>query len=382
MQPSLTLPTRVSETEQLTIGSSFNTISGLKNINLNIGMQHNLGNYNANFNSFADKSYNPNIKFPMVSTHGTFTFSAGAEIFGTYTSGKLSAYYSQQHLKTRHISVPAYGYMYTDAADNSPKALLDYKRENEGRFMAEQPNLPIPNYTYDVFNVSGSGISGSFRAHRGDVGVLYDHRTKSLGGDKAVAAVGGFDISAELGAGNLVKVGVDLKTNNSENTSGLWSNSNQILDMISPVSQASRKDYEPFYFRMSGEKQVQNNHDYYKNIMGRDAASVALSSISKGTAYNILETKGVDSKEIKNPVYKKNREKRIQTVSYLTAKDAQRLAISRNINNYPLNKTPLDLSNVSTLKRLNNRGRSIILVKFPLISKGNVTFMVFLPITI
>jgi len=371
MRPSLSFPARAMGMEQISISSTFNSLSGLKAINLNVGMKNNVARFQGNFNSFADRSYKPKIEFPMVSTHGTFSFAAGGEIFGTFASGSLTGYYSQSQLKKNHKEVPAYGYFYTESANNKRDALLDFKRENDGVYTSNKPNLPIPNYTYDVFNISGTGLSGSFRAHRGDIGVVYDHRVKSLGGDKALKAVGGFDISAEIGGGNMVKVGIDLKTNNSVNTSGIWKNNNKILSKVSPVEKGDANEkYEPFYFRMSGEKQVRNNQKaYYDEIMGRKKAAVKLSSNNKGKALNMLHS-SEGSNAPGNSIYKKDREKRVQNISYLTAKLADRMAISRKIRDYPVNSTPLDGSGVNTIDRLKGDRKKHHLSQITVSDKG------------
>ena len=372
LSPSLSLPQSLMRIGNVTLSSSFNSMSGIKSVNLNVGMKNDLGTYGINFNSFADRSYKPKIKFPMTSTHGTFKFSVGGEIFGIYGSGSLKGYYSQQHLKTRHKDVPAYGYMYTDAANNNPGALLDFKREKEGPFTSQKPNLPIPNYTHDVFNISGSGLSGSFRAHRGDVGLVYDHRVKSLGGDKAVPAVGGFNLTGEVGAGNLIKVGVGLKTNNSENTSGIWESSNDMVDRISALSsgEVSEKKYEPFYFKMSGEKHARNNKRYYSKLLGRNPAKVRLANQPQAKAYRTLHDGVDDSEELKQEVYKKNRARRSRSISYLTAQKAKRVALNRNIKDYPVNSTPLDPSGADSISRLSDKRKHHHLSQITVGKKG------------
>ena len=354
MSPSLSYSQQMFGLESVSMNSTFNSLSGLKSINVLASMKNNEKSYGAKFNSFADKSYTPKIEMPMVSTHGTFSFSAGVEVFGTFGSGSITGYYSQQHLETKQKSVPAFGYLYSDMANNRKDALLDFKREKEGKFTSNKTSLPIPNYTYDVFNVSGSGLSGAFRAHRGDIGVVYDRFVRSLGGDKAVPAVGGFSLSGEIGAGNLVKVGVDLKTNNSENTSGIWQHSNEILEKVSSQGKESANaEYEPFYFRMSGERQVRNNEAFYNKTLNEEAVKVKLANEPKAKAYNSIENaRENDAETLENRIYKENREKRTQTISYLTADQATRMAVDRKIRSYNLNSSPINASSFEKINRV------------------------------
>jgi len=354
LSPSLTYSQNMLGLESVSLNSTFNSLSGLKSINMVASAKNSEETYGAKFNSFADKSYTPQIQMPMISTHGTFAFSGGGEVFGTFASASITGYYSKQHLKTKQKSVPAFGYLYSDKAKNRKDALLDFKREKDGKFTSNKPSLPVPNYTYDVFNVSGAGLSGSFRAHRGDIGVVYDGFVKSVGGGKAVPAVGGFSLSGEVGAGNLVKVGIDLKSNSSENTSGIWQHSNEILNKISAQGKESANAaYEPFHFRMSGEKQVRNNQSFYNKILKEKAVKVKLANQPKAKAYKTIENaREDDSETLENKIYKENREKRTQTISYLTADQATRMAVDHKIRDYSLNSSPLNSSSFEKINRV------------------------------
>lgn len=356
ISPSVTYSEEMFGLESVSLNSTFNSLSGLKSINMLVSAKNSEESYGAKFNSFADKSYTPKIEMPMVSTHGSFSFAGGGEVFGTFASASIRGYYSQQHLKTNKKSVPAFGYFYSDKSNNRKDALLDFKREKDGKYYPGKPGLPIPNYTYDVFNVSGAGLSGAFRAHRGDIGVVYDRFVKSVGGSKAVPAVGGFSLSGEVGAGNLVKVGIDVKSNSSENTSGIWQHSNQILNKVSAQSKESANaEYEPFYLRMSGEKQVRNNETFYNKTLNEKAVKVKLADEPKAKAYNSIENARLDDAEtLENKIYKENREKRTQTISYLTADQATRMAIDRKIRDFSLNSSPLEASSFEKINRVDD----------------------------
>lgn len=352
LSPSISASIEKINLENLTINSNINSLSGIQDINLNIGKQNASGNYDISFNGFADKSYKPKIDMPMVSTHGTFSFKAGGEIYGTFASGSLTGYYSQNKLETKHKKVPAYGYLYADEAQNKPEALHDFKREKDGDYSPGQPNLPIPNQTFDQFNISGAGISGSFRAHRGDAGIVYDNFVKSLGGDKAVPAVGGFSVEGEIGAGNLVKVGLDLKTNNSENTSGIWKDSNPLPDVINTAnSDELPEGYEPFYFKMANENAISNNQDFYNEILDENPASVKLASQPVGKAFSTIHGEDA-SNQLSGKLYKSERQIRNQTITTLPASVASRVAIDRKINHYPLNSNPLNKNQIEEIQRL------------------------------
>lgn len=355
LQPSLSYSQSEKGLENASISSTVNSLSGLQSINLNVSKKNSSNDYNASFNSFTDQSYKPTIKLPKISTHGTFSLGTGGEIFGVFAGGSLTGYYTQQQLADNSKKLSAYGYMYTEEAQLKPDALLDFKREKDDAYTASKTNLPVPNYTYDVFNISGHGISGAFRAHRGDVGVVYDHKVTNLGGSKAVPAVGGFGLSAEIGGGNLVKIGVDLETSNSENKAGIWKNNSPLVNNLSalPKGEMNDEDYESFYFKMNDEMQVRNNKQFYNTMLQESPAAVKLAREPVGKAYNVLH--GDDgSKSVDDKLFKKSREIRNSGIAFLTADKASRVALNSKIKNYPLNSTPMDVSTVSDIDRLQN----------------------------
>ncbi len=337
----------------ISIGASFNSLSGLKSININGGKKSHSYDFQGSFDSFTDDTFKPEIQFPMHSVHGAFSFAAGGEIFGTYGSGSLTGYYSVNKLKTNTKKVDGYGYAYTHYAKEDIHALLDFKREKDGQFEARQPNLPVPNYTYDIFQMSGSGIGGSFRIHRGDVGMVYDSKTVSKGGDQAVPAVGGLNLSGEIGAGNLTHIGIDIKSNGSQNSSGLWAYENEIKQHVLPVKpeNAASRDYEPFYFKLSGEKSVVNNASFYNSILNRGPASIVLSDATTGKALSVLQNNG-NSNTLSGLLHKTKREKRLQVISYLTAVEAKRMALNRKLLSYPQNTSPLGNPQITKIDRL------------------------------
>ena len=89
---------------------------------------------------------------------------------------------SKQEIKTEdtHQSLPAFGYLYYTKSNNQPNALLDMNREKETEFnYSTTPMLAIPQYTYDIYSISGEGTGGMFRPYRGEIGYVRDHAMKT-----------------------------------------------------------------------------------------------------------------------------------------------------------------------------------------------------------
>src|SRR5690554_8227693 len=81
-------------------------------------------------------------------------------------------------------------------------SMLDFNRENDGNFTKNSPALPIPHLMYDIFSVSGHGISGSYRMDRQDIGYVFDPHITSQSNS--------FSAGGEVGMGATFKAGIDV----------------------------------------------------------------------------------------------------------------------------------------------------------------------------
>lgn len=290
--------------------------------------------------SFAYPSYTPTITLPYSSTNVTVTLKAGFETKVVHPNFFISGYVSKQKIEKadQRRSMKPYGYLnYQDAAGNA-SALLDFNREKDipYREKPEETHIAIPSYTYDLFSMSGEGTGGMFRAYRGDIGYVYDHymRTK----DKSDR------YSADVGFGDLVHAGVDLNFTRAFTQTGPWQESNPLASLIN--FKKSDAAFEAAYFRNPGEKTV-NSDEFYDAIGGDDLVSAdiyqaGISSALTNSSRRLNRYKNgrLVSKIALSPstTYKKERDKRTQVISYLTAKEASEAGLSKYIENYAVNK--------------------------------------------
>lgn len=199
--------------------------------------------------SFAGSTYVPMVEFPKINTGISFSAKAGLTFFGLDGSGNIGGYYSRQDLLTKQEEIPAYGYLYSQDGQHLDQVIHDFNREKDASYTKGTPNLPVTNYTYDIYTAVGQGVGGMFRPFRNDIGHVYDSKVVSGGVDGS--------LGIELGTGNLAKGGIDIDVNISTQISQKWEGpSNDALSDFK-FTHATRGDvYEPVYFKQVGEMAV------------------------------------------------------------------------------------------------------------------------------
>jgi hypothetical protein len=331
-----------------TLGLNYNSRAGLQDLQLNattkLGQLLNKNQINGSGSlfsstlSFNSPTFTPPITMPTTFYGFTFTAKTGSEFFGLHGNGSLSGNYNQNYIapNDRVQKMPAYGYLNYSKSLVDQKALLDFNREKDIPYRKTTPNIAIPFQTYDVFSVSGEGIGGTFRAYRGDVGVLADHqmRTKSLSGNVGV------DIG---GAPNLVIGGVDVRVTYANTENRKWTANNVINNNLS--FRSSDTTYESVYFRNPGE-QTSNSAEYYSSIGEDDVVRVKLgndnytpNATNTLTRFNKFNETG--EVVVNQPITKTKRDRRSQVMTYLSATEASLVGFEKEIRSYPLNRFPL-----------------------------------------
>jgi len=350
----------------LSIGSSYNTREGMKSIQFSGGLTKmrkdnsqlrtnpdvkfgkngglSISSVTAPLSSsisFAYPTFNPSMSIPYTNSMTTITLKAGTEASVLHHSVFISGYITKQSIEAedRRLSLPAYGYLNYQNAENNPLALLDFNRERDilYREKPELPNIGVPSYTYDIFTISGEGVGGSFRGYRSDIGFVYDHKIKTR--DKSN------NYGLDVGFGSIAHVGVDVTYTRSSSEAGPWMAANPLAQVIGFTKSGNL--YESAYFRNPGEMAV-NTSGFYNALGGDDVVIPKL--LQSGKSADIRTTnqltryvagEQVGDIPIGNDVIKKDRDKRTQVITYLTAHDADLVAQSPYIENHVLNKYKL-----------------------------------------
>lgn len=209
--------------------------------------------------AFAREVFTPRIETPMNGFSLSGRLQAGFEIQGSTVSGDAKIYYSWQGLVEKQLARPAFGYLYAEHANGNKDAILDFNREHEKNFEIENPQLPVTSFSYDVYSVSGQGISGMFRPFRTDFGTVSSNEINTLTGS------GG--LGGDVAAGTLAKVGVDLGLQATGGYSGRWKGENGYRE-ICGFKKADPGEAETFYFKNVAEKNVLRNPEVFESLNG------------------------------------------------------------------------------------------------------------------
>jgi hypothetical protein len=288
------------------------TVKNEKNepVEENIGASTNVGLVGTSFD-FGQPTYSPQSEMNFRNFGITGTFSPGLEGSGFFGSLSFTGYRSKQSLAEKVRKNKAYGYLNSHKT-NSPDALLDFNRENDGGFNESTPALSMTSFTYDVFSVAGQGVGGSYRPFRGDIGTTYDPRQKSEPNDN-------ISLELELGAGAIAKVGGTIGFARATSNGGRWSQQNSAANQLKFRSTGDDVSYEPVYFKEANEKNIDPNASVFNAIGGSNAVRVKLKANSKFnvSAQARLEGDG-NTYNLNNNVQKQIRDNRNQLFSYLT----------------------------------------------------------------
>lgn len=320
----------------ITVGTSYNSRSGLKGISMtkDLGENEFHSSSTQSLCTFSNPTYIPTITMPILNNSITADVTAGLAIFGIHPNITITGWWNQQTLATHTVSLPAFGYMYADQAKNrdgtdNPYALHDFNREKDVPFQQNIANLPITSFTYDLFTANGQGVSGQFRPFRGDVGVLYDHQNYN---QTTSASLG-----LEAGFTEVCHFGVNLNVTNSNTVTGKWTGDNDFATTVDFKSlQPGNLNYEPYYFKQIGEKSI-NDTGYYSKIHDVSPMYVPLNESGSDVTAQRMYAIQTGNKYIGSNPVKTQRERRNQSFSLLNAQEASYFGLDKNILSYPLN---------------------------------------------
>ncbi|HCR53686.1 MAG TPA: hypothetical protein DIW27_04660, partial [Cytophagales bacterium] len=260
VSPSISL---AGEMGQFGLNAPYNSKDGLTSISLthgfnvkhdkrtdeNSGEPLDISNGNSSASiSLAGSSYTPQVSMPMNTISISAQLKFGGAWFGVFGSPYLTGYHTKQYLTTdkKRVTNKAYGYLNYQHAQTpyEPTAMLDFNREKDGMVSKETPNLGIPSLTYDIYSVTGQGISMMYRPMRTDYGTIYDPATTS----GSTAASFGVDVGIPS------HVGVNLTVNHANSFSGKWTDAdNQLATKAKFQGYAANANYEPWLFKVHAE---------------------------------------------------------------------------------------------------------------------------------
>jgi len=263
---------------KLSVGSSFNSRQGLQQASINLSAERkfkekikekkegglnriagyeNVGGYLGSTFNFGMSSFVPSIPFDTKANSFTARFKLGVDVVGNDPSFTFDGFFSKSSLTTNTKTVSAVGYSNLQTAQNYDYAMLDFNRENDGSFTKNTPALPIPHLMYDIYSVSGQGVSGSYRMDRQDIGYVFDPYITSSSNS--------FTLGGEVGVGATFKAGIDVGGAFTHGSSGAWREGNDAAGKIRFYSRTN-------YFRDADELAYDESDAEFQSIGGSRAA--------------------------------------------------------------------------------------------------------------
>ncbi len=345
----------------INMGANYNSREGLKSVSAGVGLSVARGKDFDKKRSSSDKNkgsngmgmgfgssasvpvssqaFLPKASGDTKSQSYSLDFKLGTNACVTAPFGYVRGYYAQNGMVSTDINLPGYGYL--NSPNVYPQSLQDFTREKDGMMYPETPNLPIANYSYDLFFASAQGMEMAFRPHRNDMGTVHDNATTE--------SSFGLGVSGELLLMPDINVGVNASTQWSEGNAGRWDSENDMLN--SAQFSFSANDYESAYFKVAGEKTTDDNA-FLSTVMNDSPVAVELQKISDEDwkANNRLVNNAGTFQTVGANFRKNKRAVRNNLVSTLNASEAQYAAIDKTIYSYnpivPNTFTGQNLANV------------------------------------
>jgi hypothetical protein len=295
---------------------SSNNMKSLQSITASHGINANMsGSFSSSLLPIGMDTYSPYPSVKMTSTTFAFSASVGGEVWSLHPNFNLDGSQTTQEVLENITLKKSYGYMNIEEA--SPEDLTDFNDDINVNLNKYSTNLSPTNFTYDVYSVSGQGVSGMFRPFRNDIGILSNPSYK-IEGNKSNS------FGAEVGFGNLIRGGATVSTLKVESKYEPWGAGNN-ANYLQFKGDEVGSTYEKFYFKAAGDK-VQTDLDYLQKIGGFEA--VAFDLKGNDAKSSLSGNAGVKVSSI--PEYKNTeRNARAKLFSFLTAAEAQYAALDK-----------------------------------------------------
>lgn len=311
------------------LGASFNSRAGLSSLSFNLGFAKNSKKWLKDAKlggtmNFGMPTYTPSINMPMRNVNLSYSYKAGGTLFGVLSDVSYSGYYSEQALNIMNNTkqTPAYGYI------NSHNRIGDYgvmdiNRSMDASYNENTPSLPVTSFTFDMYSVSGQGVSGVYRPFRTDFGSVSDNYAANISS--------GGSLGIEIGNGNTSHGGIDFNTNSTYSDIGEWkettkgNSSNAAASKFKFKGKTNGESFEPYVFKQMGELSFDEEQYLFNQIGNEKPVKVKLSANSKYDfnvrAENALETNDFNTININDIPYRSKRVKRNQLMTIVNFSD-------------------------------------------------------------
>ena len=318
----------------LEFSSSFNTRGGLRSITispsyknkwLEDGRERRFKGGMSSVIPIGLQTYVPQLTNSMTSFSICAEIGTGIEGFLAAGEESINGFYSRQYMPLKTKTAPAFGYLYSDLGANNDYALHDFNREKDQPYNENIPAIALTQMTYDIYSVSGQGVSGMFRPFR-DVSLVYDPKVENHSGSGSA----GVDISGT----NIFKAGINGRGNVDYSYSGRWSDSKAAIEKTAAFHGAEpNKKYEKVYFKNAGDFSVYDD-EYFDRMFGAEPVRI---KINESGAENSFVVSGARYQKV-SEIKREARAKRNLVMTYLTAKEASVVGLNKKIAYFAMDK--------------------------------------------
>lgn len=302
---------------------------------------------------FARPSFTPTIRNRFRSQNYSIRIRPGFAKAGFFKTLAIGASYIRSSLVDRIQQQPAFGMIHLEKSMRQDKAVTDFNRVHDVPYVKNSPIISVPHYTYDIFSITGEGISGSFRAYRRDLGSISEPTVEN----PTTSASAGFDFGG-------THFGANANVVFSPSYSQGWTAGNLAKEPLR--YQASNGEFTSVFFRNPGEMAIQDKR--FQQLVGDDdLVRFKFSGTGLGNP-TVLPSLVRYNKQRQLMVGRdtylpsarsiKEREKRMQVISFLSAEEASLVGLDKEILSY---NNPTDIGQVS----LGCGVTSTQVVKFP-----------------
>jgi len=336
----------------------FNTHTGLQSMGMTgKGFEYGkkntftVSNYGANFLTQSHvPSFNPDMH---LSVWNTALSLEGDRIFSDKRAIAVKVTVSTEKITENTVNKKGYGCLYMNQGENTDDALLDHQQASMLIDKYTQ-SLPPTVSTYDVFNISASGLGGSFKVKYNSLGLISPPSQK-------ISTLANPKIFIEIGAGTNWKIAGDLGLRHILKKTGRWDKNNDAADYLAFKKGEVNNDFEPFSFRNNFEF-IETETDYHTSMGGQTATKFGLKRSYNGKLSAWKATSdlyGINNNKIQtisSELYNANRSPRQQSITYLTAEQAKEHGIQKKIQNYHFIPNGVNCESIFTVTTINSGG--------------------------
>ena len=287
---------------------------------------------------------------------------------------------SSSGLANKVIETPAIGYLHYGKAENfsENKVLFDYNRGSDYKLSENSHNLSFSVLTSDFFHASASGISGTFRANRTDVGSIVNEKNNSTStGNNNMTGVSFVNKEAT----NILLASYQYGNLKSDGESGNWDINNSNVVSYLPEESSTKFD-NSCYFKKIGEN-TPNNTELWDAFGGNSAKSLKITKVGDDftTNYGLVSNQSNQPAITINPSTINTIQSKPIIATFFKAITVEELQNSEpNFISYGINQFPISIATQTPIARLTDSRHLNHISKIQILDESGMNYEYGIPV--